>query len=98
MNRILISLALTAGLVAGAASAQTAPPASSGLSPGSASPTGGIPPATGGAGDRTGSITATGQTKPPGSTVGPEQGTRPDLETKSKELDEKINRGICRGC
>lgn len=95
MIRPAAALALLACLSAAPALAQTTPPVASGLAPSPASPTQGIPPATGGAGDRTGSVAATGQTKPPGEAA---PGTRPDLEQKSKQLDEKINRGICRGC
>ena len=42
--------------------------------------------------------TAAGQTKPPGTAAGAGLGTRPDLEAKSRELDRKIDTGICRGC
>lgn len=59
---------------------------------------GGIPPASGGAGDRSGAVTATGQTKPPGTPVGDNMGTRPDLERKSRQLDRQIKDGICKGC
>jgi hypothetical protein len=48
--------------------------------------------------DRTASTTAVGRTKPPGAPVGDGLGTRPDLEVKSRELDRKINTGICSGC
>ena len=48
--------------------------------------------------EKTGSTTAVGQTKPPGAPVGENEGTRPDLERKSRELDTKINQGICTGC
>lgn len=68
-----------------------------GAPPSSASP-GGIPPASGAAGDRTGSIAPSGQTKPPGDPVGEGLGTRPDLEQKSREIDSKIRTGICKGC
>lgn len=52
----------------------------------------------GAAGDRTGSTTAVGQTKPPGAAVGDGLGTRPDLERKDQELTRRIERGICTGC
>ena len=54
--------------------------------------------ATGTAPDKTGSTTAVGQTKPPGTAVGEDRGTRPDLERKSDELSRRINTGICTGC
>lgn len=47
---------------------------------------------------KTGATTASGQTKPPGDTVGDRLGTRPDLEAKSRDLDQKIDKGICTGC
>ena len=52
--------------------------------------------ATGGLAPR--ATTATGQTKPPGEAGGAGLGTRPDLEVKSRELDRKIDTGICTGC
>ena len=42
--------------------------------------------------------TATGQTKPPGAAGDGGLGTRPDLEAKSREVDRKIDTGICTGC
>ena len=42
--------------------------------------------------------TGVGQTKPPGAAEGGGLGTRPDLEAKSRELDRKIDTGICTGC
>lgn len=87
----IIALALGAALVAGSAAAQTAPGALP--APGAVGST-----STGDYPDRTGSITATGQTKPPGDAVGDGLGTRPDLEGKSRELDRKIRTGICNGC
>lgn len=92
MTRTLAALAfaMTVG-AAGAAFPQTSPPAS--VTPGA-----GIPSAQGGAADRTGSITGTGQTKPPGSPVGERMGTTPELERKSGAIDHLIERGICKGC
>lgn len=49
----------------------------------------------GGAPVTTGSTTSVGQTKPPGTAA---DGTRPDLDVKSRELDHKIKTGICTGC
>ena len=98
MNRILATLAVASLGFAAPALAQVTPPVSTGTAPMTTSPTGGIPPAAGGAGDRTGSVTGTGQTKPPGDVVGDRMGTRPDLERKSEDLDRKINTGICKGC
>lgn len=101
--RPLIAVVALGLFAAGPSFAQTTAP-SSGLAPASPmAPT--TPPAgsvgstvNGGAPDRTGSTTAIGQTKPPGDAVGERMGTRPDLEAKSKELDQKINKGICVGC
>lgn len=88
--RHAIALGLTAALLAATAGhAQTSAP----VTPGA-----GIPPATGGAGDRTGSITATGQTKPPGSPVDENRGTSAELERKSEEIDRLVKNGICKGC
>ncbi len=101
--RPLIAVAAFGLLAAGPAFAQATAP-SSGLAP--ASPMApATPPAAsvgstvnGSVPDKTGSTTAIGQTKPPGDPVGEKMGTRPDLEAKSKELDQKINKGICVGC
>jgi hypothetical protein len=54
--------------------------------------------ATGDMPQRTGSITGVGQTKPPGAAVGENLGTRPDLVEKSRQLDRRIDTGICSGC
>lgn len=91
-------------LFAGPAIAQSGSGLSSGLStgapPASSSP-GTLPAgsvgstATGDAPLKTGSTTAVGQTKPPGEAA---PGTRTDLEEKSRELDRKIDKGICVGC
>lgn len=99
--RPLIAVMALGLFAAGPAAAQTTAP-NSGLAP--ASPM--APPPAGSAGstvngglpEKTGSTTAIGQTKPPGDPVGDRMGTRPDLEAKSKELDQKINKGICVGC
>ncbi len=98
MNRYVQLLTFAACLAACPALAQLTPPVAGGLPPSSQSPTGGIPPAADGAGDRTGSLTGAGQTKPPGSPVGDNLGTRPDLEQKSREIDRQISTGICKGC
>ncbi|RVU16858.1 hypothetical protein [Methylobacterium oryzihabitans] len=86
---------LAAALVAGAltfpAAAQTtdpAPPAGGMTEPGSTGSVGGV--------DR--NITGVGQTKPPGSALGPGDGTTPELRRKSREIDRKIDTGICIGC
>ena len=95
MKAILLSGLLVASFTAGAAQAQVErggagvraiPPVSS-----DADPTVGSPA-------NTGSIAATGRTKPPGAPVGEGLGTRPDLEKRSEELDRRIRTGICRGC
>ena len=44
---------------------------------------------------RAGSTSAVGRTKPPGAAA---DGSRPDLDVKSRQLDRKIKTGICRGC
>ena len=101
-----LAIALVVGsLAAGPALAQLSPSApSSGLAPtapvGSGAPAGGSvgSTATGGLPEKTGATTAVGQTKPPGTAVGDREGTRPDLEAKSRALDRKIDRGICTGC
>ena len=98
-----LAIALILGsLAAGPALAQSSPSAaSSGLVPaGPGAPAGGSvgSTATGGLPEKTGATTAVGQTKPPGTAVGDREGTRPDLEAKSRELDRKIDRGICIGC
>ena len=90
MLRIVSLVALGLALGPGAASAQTSPDLPSrAADPASPGPIGTAP-------DR--SVTATGQTKPPGAAVGDNLGSRPDLDEKSRELDRAINRGICRGC
>ena len=82
-------LALAASLLASPVLAQTTPPArSSDLGAGLSA---------GGPGDRTGSVTAAGQTKPPGAALGPD-GSNDRLDEKSRELDKKIQNGICTGC
>jgi hypothetical protein len=71
-------------------------------SPGPASPGPGVAPA-GSVGStvdgappaRAASTTAVGRTKPPGAAA---DGTRPDLDAKSRQLDRKIQTGICTGC
>ena len=98
MNRIALGAAFAAALLCGTASAQTTAPVAPNAGPMTTSPTGGIPSASGGAADRTGSITETGQTKPPGDSVGERLGTAPELERKSEIIDQKIKGGICRGC
>jgi hypothetical protein len=85
------ALVLLGALLAVPAAAQS--PASPGLGtapPGSVGSTAdGAPPAT------TASTSAVGRTKPPGAAA---DGTRPDLEAKSRQLDRKIKTGICTGC
>ena len=71
-------------------------------SPGPASPGPGVAPA-GSVGStvdgappaRAASTSAVGRTKPPGAAA---DGTRPDLDAKSRQLDRKIQTGICTGC
>ncbi len=97
MKRIIASIALAAALGSAPAFAQGS---SIGTGSAGAAPaaTAAIPPASGAAGDRTGSITGTGQTKPPGTAVGEGLGTRPDLDQRSRQLDRQIQTGICKGC
>lgn len=95
MNRSIAVLASLVCLAAVPAAGQTSP---SGTGPAMSSPGPNVPSnptQASGPGDRTGSVASTGQTKPPGAAA---DGAQPDLEKKSKELDQKINRGICTGC
>ena len=85
-------LVLIGVLVAGPAGAQSpVTPPGPGVAPAGSvgSTVDGAPPA------RAASTTAVGRTKPPGAAA---DGTRPDLEQKSRELDRKIQTGICTGC
>ncbi|MDB5511379.1 MAG: hypothetical protein JWR08_862 [Enterovirga sp.] len=86
----LAGLALASALVALPAAAQTGAPGVTVAPPGSVGATG-----TGGLPEAAGSTTAVGRTKPPGAAA---DGYRPDLEEKSRQLDRKINTGICTGC
>ena len=86
------ALALGAALLATPALAQTPP----------AAPVTGTPQAgavgstvTGAAPAIAGSTSAVGRTKPPGAAA---DGSRPDLDAKSRQLDRKIKTGICKGC
>ena len=104
MRPVLLVPVCAALLLAGPALAQSGSGLSSGISTGA-------PPASSGPGTlpagsvggtttgdvplKTGSTTAVGQTKPPGEAA---SGTRSDLEEKSRELDRKIDKGICVGC
>lgn len=83
-----LALLVAAALSVAPALAQIPPPREGGPTVGTTA-TGGLP-------DR--ATTATGQTKPPGAAEGDRLGTRPDLEAKSRELDRKIDTGICAGC
>ena len=104
MRPVYLALAGAFLLTAAPALAQTTPSAGSGLAPAapvapSTSPAGSVgSTVTGTAPEKTGSTTAAGVTKPPGATEGERLGTRPDLEEKSRQLDQKINKGICSGC
>ncbi len=44
---------------------------------------------------RAASTSSVGRTKPPGAAA---DGTRPDLEVKSRQIDRRIRTGICSGC
>ena len=79
-----VSLAVFAVLPA---AAQTPPSRPSDTAAGSTGATG--------AGDRTGSITSVGQTKPPGEAG---TGITPELEKKDRELAKRLEGGICTGC
>ncbi|MBY0295223.1 MAG: hypothetical protein K2X71_04155 [Methylobacterium sp.] len=70
-------------------SAQTADP---GVPP---SPRAGDPGSTG-AVNR--SITATGQTKPPGAAVGPRESQSGEQRDKIRDINRKVDTGICIGC
>lgn len=85
-NLLLAGAILTAGPVFAQTSPGVAPSGTVGST------------ATGAAPEKTGATTGVGQTKPPGDAVGDNLGTRPDLEQKSKQLDQKIDKGICSGC
>ncbi|WP_407522088.1 hypothetical protein [Methylobacterium oryzisoli] len=76
-------------LAAGPLAAQTADP---GALPSSRS---GDPSSTG-AVNR--SITATGQTKPPGAAVGPREGQSGEQRDKIRDINRKVDTGICIGC
>ena len=77
----------------GAPGSSPIPPASPGPAPLPAGSVGST--VSGGLPSRAASTTAVGRTKPPGEAA---PGTRPDLDAKSRQLDRKINRGICTGC
>lgn len=93
MTRSIAALVVAASILSWSAATAQSPSGPAAVSPG-----GGIPPASGGAADRTGSIAATGQTKPPGAPVGDRLGTNPDLERKSQAIDQLVEKGICKGC
>lgn len=104
MRTVHILSVCAALLSAGPAVAQSASGLNSGITTGAPSATsspGTLPAgsvgstATGDAPLKSGSTTAVGQTKPPGDAA---PGTRSDLEEKSRELDRKIDKGICVGC
>jgi hypothetical protein len=88
----LAGLALLAALAVAPAAAQA--PANA-PAPGTA-PAGGIGTTVDGtAPARAASTSSVGRTKPPGAAA---DGVRPDLEQKSRQLDRKIQTGICSGC
>ncbi|NNM73620.1 hypothetical protein [Enterovirga aerilata] len=90
-SRSIAALILAGALLALPAAAQSPPaPAPATPPPGSVGSTvdGTIPA-------RAASTTAVGRTKPPGAAA---DGTRPDLEAKSRQLDRRIRTGICAGC
>ena len=98
MRRIALVLSTLGGLLVPPALSQpvTAPPVGTPLGtppPGSVGST-----VTGGLLDKAGATTAVGQTKPAGSPVGDGLGTRADLQEKSRQIDRKIDTGICTGC
>lgn len=89
----ILAAATLAGLAfATPAPAQTSAPGATG----GAGAAGG--PATTGSLDAGRSTTGTGQTKPGGDTLDARDGTTPELENKSRDIDRKIINGICRGC
>jgi hypothetical protein len=98
--RALSAAALIWGamLMAGPALAQdpAAPAAEPATGPATTGSIGTTAPATGP--QRIGALTRVGQTKPPGSALGDDLGTRPDLLARSREIDRRINVGICSGC
>lgn len=56
------------------------------------------PGATGSLGPATRDTTGVGQTKPPGAALGPDAGLTPDLQQRDREIQRKIDTGICDGC
>ncbi|GJD64077.1 hypothetical protein [Methylobacterium frigidaeris] len=56
------------------------------------------PDATGALGPATRETTGVGQTKPPGAALGPDAGLTPDLQQRDREIQRKIDTGICDGC
>ena len=87
----IAGLALAGLLTASSAYAQAPATTGPGLAPAGSvgSTSDGMAPA------KAASTTAVGQTKPPGTAA---DGSRPDLDQKSRELDRKIKTGICTGC
>jgi hypothetical protein len=49
-------------------------------------------------GPATRETTGVGQTKPPGAALGPGAGLTPDLQRRDREIQGKIDAGICAGC
>ncbi|GJD47421.1 hypothetical protein OPKNFCMD_0129 [Methylobacterium crusticola] len=66
--------------------------------PGAGAPATADPGSTGSVGAANRSITGVGQTKPPGAALGPGEGTSPEVREKSREVNRKIDTGICIGC
>jgi hypothetical protein len=56
------------------------------------------PGLTGSLGPATRETTGVGQTNPPGAALGPDAGLTPDLQQRDREIQRKIDTGICDGC
>ncbi|KMO34619.1 hypothetical protein VQ02_18860 [Methylobacterium variabile] len=56
------------------------------------------PASTGSLGPATRETTDVGQTKPPGAALGPDAGLTPELQERDRQIQRKIDTGICIGC
>ncbi|MET7243752.1 hypothetical protein ABZT49_10320 [Methylobacterium sp. EM32] len=58
----------------------------------------GIPGSPARLGPATRDTTGVGQTKPPGAALGPDAGLTPELQQRDREIQRRIDTGICDGC